>query len=42
MLNCGTGRSDAAIDKVGSFGASGFVFKDTVDVISIEDTEVRS
>lgn len=34
------GSSGAAIDKVGSFGASGFVFKDTVDVISVEDPEV--
>eukprot|EP00892_Ulva_mutabilis_P010493 jgi/Ulvmu1/7816/UM004_0045.1 len=34
------GSSVAAIDKVGSFGASGFVFKDTVDIISVEDPDV--
>lgn len=39
-MTCPSGSSHASIEKIGSFGASGFVFKDTVDVISIEDTEV--
>jgi hypothetical protein len=35
------GASQAYVDKVGEFGASGFIFKDTVDVISYEDPAVR-
>ena len=35
------GSAQANIEKVGDFAASGFIFKDNVDIIVIEDPEVR-
>jgi hypothetical protein len=37
---CVAGAAGANIEKVGNFAASGFIFKDNVEVVVIDDPEV--
>jgi catabolite regulation protein CreA len=41
VIDSFAGCACADADKFGEFAASGFIFKDTVDVIAFEDPEVR-